>query len=189
MNERDEVHALYEQQKAWEAEQEYYASESAKAEANMKAQEEAEMAQGMSEEKLREKIVDLVHWKQYNFIQGNMLYEGILTQKSEELIANQIIEALPELAREAGKEECCYCHKKPDGAMLSLGFSIAHTDCVIQKLNELLDKLTVIGDEEVERTLQIGGVFSTVTPCDRRLIQAQLNADLKVIKDLFKVKK
>ena len=39
----------------------------------------------------------------------------------------------------AGKEQCCYCTKKPDGAMLIMGNSMAHATCVIGKLNELLD--------------------------------------------------
>ncbi len=43
------------------------------------------------------------------------------------------------MAKEAGKEECCYCGKKPDGAMLMMGNQLAHADCAIRKLNELLD--------------------------------------------------
>ena len=37
------------------------------------------------------------------------------------------------------KMECIYCHKKPDGAMLTMGTAIAHAPCVIRKLNELVD--------------------------------------------------
>ncbi len=37
------------------------------------------------------------------------------------------------------KELCCYCEKKADGPMLSMGSKMAHADCAIQKLNELLD--------------------------------------------------
>lgn len=36
-------------------------------------------------------------------------------------------------------EICCYCGNKADGAMLGMGASIAHADCAIHKLNELLD--------------------------------------------------
>ena len=35
--------------------------------------------------------------------------------------------------------QCAYCGKPPDGAMLSMGRSMAHAICVPQKLNELLD--------------------------------------------------
>ena len=35
--------------------------------------------------------------------------------------------------------KCIYCHKAPDGAMLTMGKNLAHADCVIRKLNELLD--------------------------------------------------
>lgn len=34
---------------------------------------------------------------------------------------------------------CCYCPQKADGAMLTVGYRVAHADCVIRKLNELLD--------------------------------------------------
>ena len=37
------------------------------------------------------------------------------------------------------REECAYCDKKPDGAMLTMGNSMAHLDCVVRKLNELVD--------------------------------------------------
>jgi len=37
------------------------------------------------------------------------------------------------------KTKCAYCGKKPDGAMLTMNSSMAHADCVIRKLNELLD--------------------------------------------------
>ena len=49
----------YNQQKDWEREQEFYASELAKAEANIKAQEESEMARTMAEPKLTgtEKVI------------------------------------------------------------------------------------------------------------------------------------
>ncbi len=43
-------------------------------------------------------------------------------------------------------KECFYCGKKPDGAMLKMGTNIAHADCVIRKLNELLDPDWEIGD-------------------------------------------
>ena len=55
------------------------------------------------DKKLREKVVDLIHWKEYKFVgQGNMIFEGSLTQESEEYISDRILEALPELAKEAG---------------------------------------------------------------------------------------
>jgi len=38
-----------------------------------------------------------------------------------------------------GKDQCAYCGTKPDGAMLTMGPSMAHVPCVILKLNELLD--------------------------------------------------
>lgn len=34
---------------------------------------------------------------------------------------------------------CSYCDNEADGAMLVMGNAIAHADCVIRKLNELLD--------------------------------------------------
>jgi len=34
---------------------------------------------------------------------------------------------------------CAYCGKPADGAMLTMGDSMAHADCVIRRLNELLD--------------------------------------------------
>ena len=34
---------------------------------------------------------------------------------------------------------CAYCRKSPDGPMLVMGRSWAHAECVIRKLNELLD--------------------------------------------------
>ena len=37
------------------------------------------------------------------------------------------------------KRECIYCPKPADGAMLIMGNLMAHPNCVIQKLNELLD--------------------------------------------------
>jgi len=48
--------------------------------------------------------------------------------------------------QEAGKRGCCYCGKKPDGAMLTMGSQMAHADCVIRKLNELLDPDWEVGD-------------------------------------------
>ena len=45
---------------------------------------------------------------------------------------------LPKVLK-ASKNKCVYCDKKPDGAMLTMGFQMAHATCVIQKLNELLD--------------------------------------------------
>jgi len=39
-----------------------------------------------------EKIVDLLHWKEYKFVgQDNAILEGSLTQESEEAIATQIL--------------------------------------------------------------------------------------------------
>lgn len=35
--------------------------------------------------------------------------------------------------------ECYYCEKAADGPMLAMGEDMAHTECVIRKLNELLD--------------------------------------------------
>ena len=45
--------------------------------------------ENMSEvEKLRERIIDNLHWKEFKFIgQNNTKYEGFLTQESEEYIA------------------------------------------------------------------------------------------------------
>ncbi len=45
----------------------------------------------------------------------------------------------PKCQGTGNKEACCYCDKKADGAMLVMGDTMAHSDCVIQKLNELLD--------------------------------------------------
>ena len=39
----------------------------------------------------------------------------------------------------AGKDQCAYCGKAPDGAMLTMGNLMAHVPCVILKLNELLN--------------------------------------------------
>ena len=36
-------------------------------------------------------------------------------------------------------EQCSYCKEPADGAMLVMGDSMAHSDCVIQELNKLLD--------------------------------------------------
>lgn len=49
--------------------------------------------------------------------------------------ADQILSKLKEL----GSRECAYCHKKPNGAMLSAGYMLYHVDCIIKMLNELLD--------------------------------------------------
>ncbi len=47
--------------------------------------------------------------------------------------------AYNELKHKVETTNCPYCGEKPDGAMLTMGNSMAHSDCVIQKLNELLD--------------------------------------------------
>lgn len=52
----------------------------------------------MERKELREKVIDLLHWKQYRFIgQDNMIFEGSLTQDSEEVIANQILALIEEI--------------------------------------------------------------------------------------------
>ena len=45
----------------------------------------------------------------------------------------------PEEAKKQEKDQCAYCEREPDGAMLTMGPSMAHIPCVILKLNELLD--------------------------------------------------
>ena len=46
-------------------------------------------------EELRDGVVDSLHWEEYNFIgQGNMIFEGILTQESEIRIVDQILSYL-----------------------------------------------------------------------------------------------
>ena len=44
-------------------------------------------------------------------------------------------------------EICVYCPKPADGPMLVMGKSMAHSDCVIRKLNELLDPDWEEGDK------------------------------------------
>ena len=82
-------------------------------------------------------------------------------------------------------EGCCYCPKKADGAMLVMGDNMAHADCVIRKLNELLDpdwfmdsdfepldvvgflvkaqELPLLSDEEMEQH-RFFGLHSTPIP-------------------------
>ncbi len=66
MIDKDFSEALYNQQKYWEREQEFYASESAKANADIEAQEESEM------EELREKIAKIEFCK----LNCNRLYSN-----------------------------------------------------------------------------------------------------------------
>lgn len=48
-------------------------------------------------EQLMGRIIDSLHWKEYRFIgQGDTVFEGSLTQESEEQIATQILQALKE---------------------------------------------------------------------------------------------
>ncbi len=43
----------------------------------------------------REKVIDSLHWTEYSFIgRGNRTYKGVLKQKSEEQIADQLKEIL-----------------------------------------------------------------------------------------------
>ena len=56
-------------------------------------------------------------------------------QKYAQLVGRFLAKSLIEPV----KEECAYCHRKADGAMLTAGTYMAHSDCVIRKLNELLD--------------------------------------------------
>ena len=52
------------------------------------------------------------------------------------------------------KRECIYCPKPADGAMLIMGNLMAHPNCVIQKLNELLDP-DYDGSEEPARIVGV----------------------------------
>ena len=63
--------------------------------------------------------------------QKNTLNIGKLTKQQADLVLSKVLKA--------GKDQCAYCGKKPDGAMLTMGNSMAHVPCVILKLNELLD--------------------------------------------------
>ncbi len=62
----------------------------------------------MSEQKDRpdrEKVIDLLHWEELTFIgQGNAIFEGSLTQVSEDYIADRIIALFPDI-KEAKREE------------------------------------------------------------------------------------
>ena len=52
-------------------------------------------------EKLREEIIDTLHWKEYTFVaRGGAVLKGSLTQASEERIAKQILRD----CKEAGLE-------------------------------------------------------------------------------------
>ena len=46
----------------------------------------------------RQQLIDSLHWREYTFVgQGNAIFEGILTQESEEQIADQILALIPDI--------------------------------------------------------------------------------------------
>ena len=85
-------------------------------------------------------IIDSLHWKEYTFIgQSGLIFEGCLTQESEELIANQILSTEPlatiiELLDETADENGDW---QPD----ELGL-LEYPKCVksCRVLNKLLDR-------------------------------------------------
>ncbi len=90
----------------------------------------------MTEQELREKIAKYIFQDAINEL--HTVYTiGACGELAKEIIA---------LIEEAGTETCSYCGKKQDGAMLTMGYSMAHAECAIRKLNELLDPDWGTGD-------------------------------------------
>jgi len=49
---------------------------------------------------LRENIIDSLHWVEFTFLgQSNLVFRGILTQSSEEVIADQILSLIKEVVK------------------------------------------------------------------------------------------
>jgi len=69
------------------------------------------------------------------------------------------------------KEICAYCGKPADGAMLCMGSTMAHFDCVIRKLNELLDPDY---EGEGEPSKIIGSLYKPKPDKDRRSLVATI---------------
>lgn len=62
--------------------------------------------QPLTDEALREMVIDGLHWRGYEFIgQSDIHCEGILTQRSEEKIADQFLALLQQKIEEAKEQE------------------------------------------------------------------------------------
>lgn len=74
----------------------------------------------MDGDKLREKIIDALHWTEYGFIgQGEVTVKDLLTQASEEQIADQILALLNTEQIDAVLVEARRTAKKQEGNRIS----------------------------------------------------------------------